>query len=184
MKKFLGMLMSPCNLELERWRQEDPEVRAVLSYTDSKTSLNRLEFPSSHLYATQVSTSRTEMKCTMAATHTQIIATMDINVPYFHDFKINSKGSKLLGFAVTSPYTVYLEHLYPLSYPFLTLFPRFSHSTCGLLTLLPRYTPHERKRVALVFRRPDYFTLHNNLQCLPFFCLLMGTSADFITFLL
>lgn len=105
-EKNLGMLMSPCNLELERWRQEDPEVRAVLSYTESKTSLNRLEFPSSHLYVTQVSTSRTEMKCTTAAMHTKIIAIMDINVPYFHDFKINSKGSKLLGFAVTSPHSV------------------------------------------------------------------------------
>lgn len=31
-EKNLGMLMSPCNLELERWRQEDLEVRAVLSY--------------------------------------------------------------------------------------------------------------------------------------------------------
>lgn len=89
------------------------------------THINHLEFPSSHLYVTQMSASRTEMKCTTAARHTQIIAIMDINVPYFHDFKINSEGSKLLGFAVTSPYTVYLEHLYPLSYPFLTLFPHF-----------------------------------------------------------
>lgn len=102
------------------------------------------------------------MKRPTAATHTQIIAIMDINVPYFHDCKINSKGSKLLGFAGTSPYTVYLEHLHLLSCPFLTLFPRFPiphpPSTCGLLTPLPRHTPHGRKRVALVFRRPDYFT--------------------------
>lgn len=78
----------------------------MLSYTESKTSLNRLEFPISHLYVTQVSTSRTEMTYTTAATHTQIIAFMDINVPYFHDFKINSKGSKLPGFAMTSPHSV------------------------------------------------------------------------------
>lgn len=52
-EKILGMLMSPCNLEFERWRQEDLEVRAVLSYTESETSLSRLEFPSSHLNVTQ-----------------------------------------------------------------------------------------------------------------------------------
>lgn len=125
-EKILGMLMSPCNLEFERWRQEDPEVRAVLSYTESETSLSRLEFPSSHLNVTQVSSSRTEMKCTTAATHTLMIAIMDINVPYFHDFKINSKGSKLLDFAVTSPHSVpwaSLSPLLPVSYPLSTFSP-------------------------------------------------------------
>lgn len=127
------------------------------------------------------------MKCPTAATHTQIIAIMDIYVPYFHDCKINSKGSKLLGFAGTSPHTVYLEHLHPLSYLFLTLFPRLPipHRpfTCGLLTPSPA-TLHTRGNLWPLALGGQITSLNTILSSASHFCLLMGTSADFITFLL
>lgn len=128
------------------------------------------------------------MKCPTAATHTQIIAITDINVPYFHDCKINSKGSKLLGFAVTSPHTVYLEHLHPLSYPFLTLFPHFSHSTPSfyLWPFNPSSpaTLHTRGNLWPLALGGQITSLNTILSSASHFCLLMGTSANFITFLL